>query len=58
MQAEAKPYDYLASGNPLTPTELAAGKTDKPSVKSGDGPDHSPELTPANSDMSAGCSRA
>ena len=35
----AKPYDYLASGNPLTPTELAAGKTDKPSVKSGDGPD-------------------
>jgi hypothetical protein len=47
MQAEAKPYDYLASGNPLTPTELAAGKTDKPSVKSGDGPDHSPELTPS-----------
>jgi hypothetical protein len=46
-QAEAKPYDWLASGNPLTPKELAAGKTDKPAVKSGDGPDKSPELTPS-----------
>lgn len=55
MQAEAKPYDYLASGNPLTPTELAAGKTDKPSVKSGDGPDHSPEL---NSEPTRICRRA
>ena len=33
-------------GNPLSPSELAAGRTDKPGVKTGD-LDKSPELTPS-----------
>jgi len=46
-KTERKPYDPITSGDPLRPSELAAGKTDKPSVKSGPGPDHSPEMTPS-----------
>jgi hypothetical protein len=34
-------------GNPISPRELAEGKTDKPGVKTSDGPDHSPEMTPS-----------
>ncbi len=34
-------------GNPLSPSELAQGRTDKPGVKTSDGPDHSPEMTPS-----------
>lgn len=46
-KAERKPVDPTRSGDALKPSELAAGKTDRPSVKSGQGPDHSPELTPS-----------
>jgi hypothetical protein len=35
-----------ADGNPLKPSELAAGRTDKPAVKTGD-MDKSPEMTPS-----------
>jgi hypothetical protein len=34
-------------GNALSPSQLAAGKTDQPAQKDGDGPDHSPEMTPS-----------
>jgi hypothetical protein len=44
---ERKPYDVYTSGDSLRPSELAAGKTDYPSVKTGKGPDYSPELTPS-----------
>jgi hypothetical protein len=46
-KAERKPYDVYKSADPLKPSELAAGKSDKPATKSGQGPDHSPELTPS-----------
>jgi hypothetical protein len=35
------------SSRALTPQELTAGKTDKPSERTGRGPDYSPELTPS-----------
>jgi hypothetical protein len=47
-KAERKPIlDVYKSGDPLRPSELAAGKTDKPSVATSRGPDHSPEMTPS-----------
>jgi hypothetical protein len=47
-RVERKPVtNVYASGDPLKPSELAAGKSDTPSVKSGRGPDYSPELTPS-----------
>jgi hypothetical protein len=46
-KAERKPYDSFKSGEALRPDELAAGRTDKPAVKSGQGPDYSPEMTPS-----------
>jgi hypothetical protein len=46
-KAERKPYDAYKSGDPLKPSELAAGRTNNPAVKSGEGPDHSPEMTPS-----------
>src|SRR5215831_15812086 len=46
-KAERKPFDPYKAGDPLKPSELAAGKTNKPGVKSGEGPDHSPEMTPS-----------
>jgi hypothetical protein len=44
---ERKPYDPTKEGDPLRPDELAAGRTNKPSVKTSEGPDHSPEMTPS-----------
>jgi hypothetical protein len=46
-KAERKPFDPYKAGDALKPNELAAGKTDKPATKSGEGPDHSPEMTPS-----------
>jgi hypothetical protein len=46
-RAERKPFDPYKAGDPLKPSELAAGRTDKPAVKNGEGPDHSPEMTPS-----------
>src|ERR1700730_7381004 len=46
-KAERKPYDVYKSGDALRPNELAAGKTDKPAMKTSQGPDHSPEMTPS-----------
>jgi hypothetical protein len=46
-KAERKPYDIYKSGDALRPNELAAGKTDKPAMKTSQGPDHSPEMTPS-----------
>jgi hypothetical protein len=46
-KAERKPFDPYKAGDALKPSELAAGRTDKPAVKNGEGPDHSPELTPS-----------
>src|SRR5258708_10543176 len=46
-KAERKPYDAYKAGDPLKPTQLAAGRTDHPAVKPSDGPDHSPEMTPS-----------
>src|SRR5215831_515732 len=46
-KAERKPYDAYKAGDALKPSELAAGRTDKPAMKTGEGPDHSPEMTPS-----------
>lgn len=46
-KAERKPYDVYKSGDPLKPSELAAGKTDKPAMKTSEGTDRSPELKPS-----------
>jgi hypothetical protein len=46
-RAERKPFDPYKAGDPLKPNELAAGRTDKPATKNGEGPDHSPEMTPS-----------
>lgn len=46
-RAERKPFDPYKAGDALKPSELAAGRTDKPATKSGQGPDHSPEMTPS-----------
>jgi hypothetical protein len=46
-KAERKPLDIYKSGDPLKPSELAAGRTNNPSVKTSEGPDHSPEMTPS-----------
>jgi hypothetical protein len=46
-KAERKPYDAYKAGDPLKPSELAAGRTDKPGTKTSEGPDHSPEMTPS-----------
>src|SRR5215468_10697619 len=46
-RAERKPYDSYKAGDPLKPSELAAGRTDKPAMKTSEGPDHSPEMTPS-----------
>src|SRR6266849_1389942 len=46
-RAERKSYDVYKAGDPLKPNELAAGRTDKPAMKTGQGPDHSPEMTPS-----------
>jgi hypothetical protein len=44
---ERKPVDVYKAGDPLKPSELAAGRSDKPAVKTSEGPDHSPEMTPS-----------
>ena len=52
-KAERKPYNMDPAGgvegNPLKPSELAAGRTDRPNVKTsqGDASEHSPEMTPS-----------
>src|SRR5215470_10516142 len=46
-RAERKPLDPYKAGDPLKPSELAAGRTDRPGVKTSEGPDHSPEMTPS-----------
>jgi hypothetical protein len=46
-RAERKPFDPYKAGDPVKPSELAAGQTNNPAVKSGEGPDHSPEMTPS-----------
>jgi hypothetical protein len=46
-RAERKGYDPIKAGDSLRPSELAAGKTDKPAMKTSQGPDHSPEMTPS-----------
>src|SRR5262252_1528808 len=46
-RAERKSFDPIKAGDPLKPSELAAGRTDKPAMKTGEGPDHSPEMTPS-----------
>lgn len=43
---ERKPVDWYKAGDALKPSELAAGRTDRPSAKTSEGPDHSPEMTP------------
>jgi hypothetical protein len=45
-KANRKPYNPETDQNQLMPDQLAT-RSDKPAVKSGDGPDHSPELTPS-----------
>ncbi len=44
---ERRTFDPYKAGDPLKPNELAAGRTDKPAVKTSDGPDHSPEMSPS-----------
>ena len=44
-KAERKSFDIDKAGDPLKPSELAAGKTDKPGVKTST--DGSPEMTPS-----------
>ena len=46
-KAERKPFDPYKAGEALRPSELAAGRTDKSAMKTGEGPDHSPEMTPS-----------
>jgi hypothetical protein len=46
-KAERKPYDAYKAGDALKPSELAAGRTNNPAVKTSEGPDHSPEMTPS-----------
>lgn len=46
-RAERKTFDPNKAGDPLRPGELAAGKTDKTPMKTSEGPDHSPEMTPS-----------
>jgi hypothetical protein len=46
-RAERKPYDAYKAGDALKPSELAAGRTNNPAVKTSEGPDHSPEMTPS-----------
>src|SRR5215470_13752345 len=46
-RAERKTFDPMKAGDPLMPNELAAGKTNKPAMKTSQGPDHSPEMTPS-----------
>jgi len=47
-RAERKPYDPFKAGERLSPSELAAGRTDKPSAPAPPGgPDYSPEMTPS-----------
>lgn len=43
---ERKAYNPYTSGDSLKPSELAQ-KSDKPSVKTSNGPDYSPEMTPS-----------
>lgn len=59
-KAERKPHDMDPAagmeGNPLKPSELAAGKTNKPAMKTseGDASQHSPEMTPSQLGFSSG----
>jgi len=46
-RAERKPYDPYKAGDPLKPSELAAGRTDRPAMKTSEGQGHSPEMTPS-----------
>src|SRR5216683_5890116 len=46
-RTERKPYNPDTAGNALLPNEMAAGRTNKPAVKTGEGPDRSPEMTPS-----------
>jgi len=46
-RAERKAFDPDKAGDALMPDELAKGKTNKPATKNGQGPDHSPEMTPS-----------
>jgi hypothetical protein len=46
-RAERKPFDPYKAGDPLKPSELAAGRSNNPAVKTGEGSDHSPEMTPS-----------
>jgi hypothetical protein len=46
-RAERKSFDPYKAGDALKPSELAAGRTDRPGVKTSDGPDTSPEMTPS-----------
>ena len=43
-RAERKPIDPYKEGDPLKPSELAAGRTDKPAMKAGDGPELEAQL--------------
>jgi hypothetical protein len=45
-RANRKPYNPETDQDQLRPDQLAI-RSDKPAVKSGDGPDHSPEMTPS-----------
>jgi hypothetical protein len=46
-RAERKPSDWLESGNALSPSELAKGKTDKPATGKPVRTTDEPEMTPA-----------
>jgi hypothetical protein len=46
-RAERKPYDWLESGNVLSPKELAIGKTDKPATGEPVRTVDEPEMSPA-----------
>lgn len=45
-RAQRKAYNPDTDQNPLLPSQLGQ-RSDKPAVKTSDGPDHSPELTPS-----------
>src|SRR5262249_15856568 len=46
-RAERKAFGPIKAGDPRKPDGPAGGRTDKPATKSGEGPDHSPEMTPS-----------
>jgi len=57
-RADRKAFAPYKAGDPLKPSELAAGRTDRPAVKTSEGPDHSPEMTPSQLGYTGGLWRS